>query len=113
MIYSVRDRYTDFIVQLIGQVRERLPKKLKILFMINYLSALIALSQSKPHITPLVVHNISSIHSSQVELIPTVKQPEHCLSDAIVFWSAVPFLTNAGNKPSFRNIYQLALSLFQ
>jgi len=53
MIYNVRD--IDIKIELIGQVQERLPDNLKILLMLNKLSALIALSVSKPHITPVAV----------------------------------------------------------
>jgi len=56
VIYSVKDRYKDFNIELIDQVQERLPYNLKILFMKNSLSALIAPSQSKPHITPVALH---------------------------------------------------------
>jgi len=47
MIYPVKVRYKDSIIELIGQVQERLPTNLKNVFMINNLSALTAVSQSK------------------------------------------------------------------
>ena len=114
----LRDRCKDFIIELIGQVQERLPENLKISFMINNSSATIALSQSKPPITPLALHfkhvlnDISSIEVEWNSLKQFVKFPENCLGSVVEFWTGVSLLTDADNKQRFGNISQLALSLF-
>ena len=117
VVIGVRDRCKDFIIELISQVQERLPENLKILFMINNLSASIALSQSKPSITPLALHFkhvVNDISSIEVEWnsLQFVKFPENCLGSVVEFWTAVSLLTDAENKQRFGNISQLALSLF-
>ena len=115
-INHVKERCKSFILELINQVKHRLPDNIKTLLMLKIFSPSNVTSQCKTSIVPIASQYRSSFPDideleNEWKSISYIQWPQECFKDIVSFWAEVNEYTNSSGEKKFPNISALALSL--